>query len=279
MFGAFFSSRQKARPVTLFLFQFGDLSTAYFAHTDSERTITYNGVVYTPAPISHGNIVSSGSLDKSLLEVKTARTTGAASLFASYPPTSVIKLRIMRGNANDPDSQFVTTWFGEVKSCKLDKSEATFACEPLSTRLLNPGLRRNYQIGCTHALYGPGCGVSQSSYIQTATVSSITGQVIQVEDGWNTRGIDPTKFLGGMVQWAGVSSSYDRRSIIRVADADTFHVGGIPMSVAAGSAISILPGCNHQQTDCGSLYNNVLNFGGCPYIPYVNPVGLVDNFF
>jgi hypothetical protein len=279
MFGAFFSSRQKARPITLFLFKFGDLPTAYFAHTDADRPITREGIVYTSVPIQHGNIVASGSLDKSLLEVKTARTTGAASLFASYPPTSVISLRIMRGNANDPDGQFVTTWFGEVKSCKLDKSEAVFACEPLSTRLLNPGLRRNYQIGCPHALYSSACGVNPASFMQTGVVASISGQHVTLVDGWNAGPVPVAKFLGGMVQWAGVSSSFDRRSIIRVEGANTLHLGGIPAAVGVGTTISILPGCNHQQSDCLDIYHNSQNFGGCPYIPYINPIGLVDNFF
>jgi uncharacterized phage protein (TIGR02218 family) len=41
-----------------------------------------------------------------------------------------------------------------------------------------------------------------------------------------------------------------------------------PYDIAVADTFSIIPGCNHvMDGDCKNVYNNVVNFGGQPYIP------------
>lgn len=275
-FGLFMRSRQKANVATLYLVRYG---TAYLAMTDSDRPITFGGRIYMPVAIKHGDIVASGNLDNATLEVSTHRRTDLAKLFDGYPPTTIITLDIMKLNRDDPDQQAMRVWFGEVKSVKLEKSDAKFSCEPIATRLMSPGIRRHFQIGCSHALYGSKCKVVKANYLQMATVSTIVGRRITLVGGWNTRNFAANMFLNGYMEWAGAPDvQHDARPIIRAYSATEFLLGGIPLNVEPGSVVRILPGCNHQKTHCDGFYHNIGNYGGFPSIPFSNPVGVVDNF-
>lgn len=275
-FGAFMQSRQKASLSTLYLFMVG---SSYYALTDCDRPITHGGRIFMPAAIKHGDIVASGSLDNSNLEVTTHRRLPVAQLFSGYPPTTIITLDIMKINRDDPDQQTVRVWFGEVKSAKFEKSEVKLSCEPAATRLQNPGMRRHFQIGCSHILFGTKCRVPRLNYRQEATVSTIVSRRITLAGGWNTKAIPTGMFLNGYVEWAGSPNvQHDARPIIRVYDETTLLLGGIPLNVEAGSRVYIYPGCNHQASHCAGYYNNIENFGGFPNIPFSNPVGVVDNF-
>lgn len=275
-FGLFMRSRQKANVATLYLFTYG---TAYYAITDADRPIVYGGRTFMPAAIKHGDIVASGSLDNATLEVTTHRRTTVSALFQSYPPTTIIVLDILKMQRDDPDQQAMRVWFGEVKSAKFEKSEVKFSCEPAATRLMSPGIRRHFQIGCSHILFGTKCKVVKANYRQEATVSTIVGRKLTLVGGWNVKPIPQNMFLNGYLEWAGSPNvQHDARPILRVYDANTFLLGGIPLNVEPGSRIAIYPGCNHQKTHCENYYKNIGNYGGFPSIPFSNPVGVIDNF-
>ena len=42
-------------------------------------------------------------------------------------------------------------------------------------------------------------------------------------------------------------------------------------TVTAGSQVFVTPGCDKTLSTCLSKFNNVANFGGCPYVPLKNP--------
>lgn len=248
-----------------------------FAYTDNARPFTHKGIVYQPIPIQCGRVNASGKLDKSLFEVRVPRSATITELFRAYPPSQPISLVVRQGYLSDPNDEFLAVWAGRVLSSSREDNETVFACEPTSSSLRRPGLRRNYQIGCPYVLYGAGCYANKAAATRTTTVSSMTATTVTLPGGWNGSWAG-AKFAQGMIEWETEQGTKEIRRILRV-NSNTLTVSGLLRGLAPGMAISVILGCNHQTSDCNDLHGNIHNFGGCPTIPTKNPLSPGANNF
>jgi hypothetical protein len=274
------TSRDQGEPINLFLFTYGTDAGAHLAFTDAEQVVAHPtlGIEFRPIPIARGNISTTGTLDKTAFEVRTPHDSALADLFKVYPPAFTVNLRVFQGHANDPDSDFLAIWVGRVLSCGKEGSEAIFKCEPISTTMRAPGLRRHYQYGCPHELYGPQCRASQSAAtIQTAVMRVDGFASLTLYDGWYGAN-DPLKFRNGLVSWQS-PAGLEKRTILGIAGGVSLRLNGSVSGLGPGSAISVVKGCNHQMDDCAGVHGNIHNFGGQSWIPLKNPIGLVNNFY
>lgn len=274
-FSLFESSRSKARPYFLYLIRYGAGANDFYAFTDNETPVVRNGVTYQVMQIAHGGVVSTGSMDKTVVEVTTPRTNPLFELFRVYPPNYRVRLTIVKGHNSDSGDNGVVIWSGRILSMSVRGIECTFNCEPISTTMRRLGLRRNWQYGCPHPLYQSGCFASREAVRQTATVVSVTGAEVTLAAGWNGP-IASDKFVGGYVESSGATPLY--RSILRVTG-NKLLVAGSLGHVAAGGTISVYPGCGHNMGDCKNIHDNIVNFGGQAWIPSDNPVGSKNNFY
>jgi hypothetical protein len=285
-FSARESSRYLGEPINLYLFRYGGLDAEVFAYTDAEVPVVYGGVTYNPLPIDRGKITSSGSLDKANVDVTTPFDTDLARLYLSRPPSSITTLIMRQGHINDPDQDYKVTWTGKVISCARKGSKAVFTCLPVSTSLLRNGLRRRYQFGCGHALFGPDCRASKAAATTAVVVTGISGVRLTMTSGWVSSGLAP-KYTGGLVEWVPDGFSRETRTIIRVENAGAVLVlDTAPRGLLIGMSVDAILGCNHKagvssqpDGDCGPLHDNVLNFGGCMWIPLKNPIGLTNSYY
>jgi hypothetical protein len=284
-------SRILGRPITLYYFRWGSDATSYYAFTDGETAITAAGaldgssppttVSYTPTPIERGTITSSGTLDKATLEVTVPRNNGLAELFIAYPPAQVVTCVIRQAHRGETDS-WPAIWVGRVTSMRFEDSAAKFTLEPVATSLRRTGLRRNYQFGCPHALYGPQCRADKPAATVTVAVTSISNQTLVLPTGW-FGSIPITKYLGGLAQWTTPDGNTEIRTILRKSGNDDLVLGGIIRGLSAAQNVELSLGCNHKMDDCADLHveidsgsplqSNIHNFGGQPWIPLENPVG------
>ncbi len=248
-----------------------------YAYTDATREVVHNGVTYLPIPITMGGINSSGKLDKTLLEVRMPRDTPVTHEFRVYPPSQPVSLVIRTGHTTDPDDEFLVAWAGRVLGSRRDGDESIMECEPITSSLRRPGLRRNYQIGCPYVLYGPGCKAGKPAATVTVAVTTVdqTALTLTLPDGWEGS-FTPEKFIGGMVEWDTDAGTREIRKIMRV-EADVLTIGGFLRGLENGDSVSVVLGCNRQTTDCADLHNNIHNYGGFPSIPITNPLGAGTN--
>lgn len=285
-------SRQKGQPITLFLFVYeGSLqdsppTTSYYAYTDAEQPVLHDGITYEPVPVLRDGITATGNLDKSALSIKFPKDIELTSLFQIYPPTQPVSLVIRQGHANDVDDEFLVIWAGRVLSIGREQNEVVLSAEPLSSSLRRPGLRRHYQIGCPHVLYGPQCRADEIAATVTGTVSSIDGIEITMTAGWQGA-FDREKFTDGMIKWPNNTGGIEVRRILSV-NGDVLLVSGFLRDLVASDSISVILGCNHQHSnpvsgpdegDCEELHQNSQNYGGCRWIPTKNPVGLRNQYY
>lgn len=271
-------SRYQGKPVSLYTFVYGDGPTSFYAYTDAEQEIVFGGVTYQPIPIDRGAYSSSGTLDKAAIEIRIPQDLPLAELFRVYPPSQVVNLFIRQGHLNDPDNQFLVCWTGRVLSCSREDNQARFSCEPISTSLKRNGLRRPYQYGCPHVLYGPQCRANKSAATTTVTPTSAEGVTVTLPVGWAGAG-QAQKYLGGLVQWVSTSGDTVIRTILRVTGTNVFTVSGVIVGLAEGGLVKMILGCNHQMNDCLSLHNNIHNYGGQPWIPTKSPLGMRSQYY
>jgi len=279
-FAAYETSLDGGNPIQLYRFIYGTEAGEYLAYTShtEEITVDHGGsvgmVTYSPVPIERNNIVSNGTLDKSAIKINLDVGTDLAELFRVYPPSNVVSLVIYQGHLDDPDEEYVVVWSGRVVAAARQGSNLQVSGEPVSTQMRRPGLRRHYQYGCPHALYSTECGASKAAATVSATVASIAGSVVTLNAGWEGA-FAQAKFLRGTLEWTPTGQSTERRTILRVSGND-LTLSGIPSDLSAGDAVDVVLGCNHAafspSGDCQALHNNLVNFGGHPWIPLENVV-------
>jgi uncharacterized phage protein (TIGR02218 family) len=158
-------------------------------------------------------------------------------------------------------------FLGEVK-----RSGAAFEVELRGlTERLNQPVGRNYARTCSHILGDARCGVDVSDpiFASSAVVSKVTSETqIEVsgigsfEEGW---------FSSGVITW----TSGDNAGEISVVNIDQENNGSNLMSIweatngaiSVGDTFDIHAGCNRSGKACAAKFNNLINFGGFPYLP------------
>lgn len=276
-------SRSKGEPIALYHFQYGDAADKYFGYTDAETTITTGGKTYEPIPIVMGAVKASGTLDRQSIEVRTPQNVELAELFRLFPPSQVITLIVKQGHANDPDAQFLVTWTGRVLGHKRQINEAVYTVESVATSMRRAILRRHYMYGCPHVLYGPQCKANKAAATITKTALSVTSPYVTLADNWATTSMKP-KYLGGLVEWTTLDGLKETRAIrkIKGATSNQLLLSGTTNGLVAGMSVNLVLGCNHQaglEDDCIALHDNILNYGGQPWIPTKNPIGIKNTFY
>lgn len=277
-YDAFETSVESGGLVQCYLFRYGTEAGefyAYTSHTDS-LIVDHGGslgmITYTPIPIDRDKIVSNGTLDKSALSIGLDIGTDLAELFRVYPPSQVVTLTIFEGHIDDPDGEFLAVWAGRVITAGRETSELQISGEPVSTQMRRPGPRRHWQFGCPHALFSSGdglCNASKPAATVSTTVLAINGTVVTLSPGWEGS-FAQAKFVRGQFEWTPTGQSIERRTIIRVSG-DDLTLSGITKDLAVTDAVDIIVGCNRRafapDGDCQALHNNLVNFGGDPWIP------------
>lgn len=249
-----------------------------YAFCNGEEPITRDGIIYQPFPISISDITSSGNLDKSDITVSLARESVMESEFIGFPVSQIINLIVFHGHIDDEPTlfNFPAAWVGRVGAPAFDEEKISFNCVPVSTSIQRPGLRRNYQLSCPHALFGPQCRASKNDATVGRVVSDILGTTITFE---TPLPLDSTKYRGGLVEWS-VSGRSAIRTIISVnAEKTSLTIRGNLRDLIIGATVKITFGCNRLQSDCFELHNNILNFGGQPLIPLENPLSQKNIFY
>ena len=281
-FADYEGSRDRGEPVNLFLFEYGPDASHRIGMTDAENVITYDGTPYIPEPILRDTIKASGTLDKSMFELRSDRDNAVAELFRIYPPSQVVRLTIYQGHLDDPARQFLVVWTGRVLNVKWEGSECRLSCEPIATSLRRPGLRRRYQLSCPHVLYGSKCRANKEAATSEVTINTKAEGVRSVMVNYQLEGDDPRTLRGGTLEWITPDGLSESRTIMSVSGSGattTLLLTGVVRSLPAGYAVNLVRGCSHTMDDCGNLHNNLPNFGGMPWIPTKNPVGRYSPYY
>lgn len=267
-------------PVTLFEFIYGQTSGDAYRYSTTLEEVTLAGRAWKPHNLTHSDIVATGKLDKSELTVTGRPDIDVAALFLAAPPSQPVMLNIWRGHALtavDGWDEFTRIWVGRVLTCRWgnDSANVEFKCEPVATSAKRVGLRRHYQYGCPHVLYGRACGVSELANTSNVRITYVTNQIeIYVAYTGVGPALNPAQLTGGIFTLRLPDGREARRTIIAAAQDPAKGVYLRLMSalpdVAVGAMGAAARGCLHTFEACKS-FNNTSNYGGCPNIPTKDP--------
>lgn len=268
-------TRAKGQPITLYLLVYGTQPSEYFAFNDGTESITYNGKTYSPTKISRSNVQTSGNYDNALMQVSVDFQNPFVQLIKDFPPSQVIALTIFQGHAND--AEFLVTWTGSVASWKRNGDDVEISANPVLLSLERSGLRRNYQYGCPHQLYGSKCKANEAAFTINKVPTNIFSNGFDLPAAW---AITPDNYLGGMVTWVNNTGSTERRSVLDVTNSGLRIILSGPTSgLDSGETVSLTLGCPRTTAACANIFNNINNYGGQPYIPLATPIGIKNNFY
>lgn len=270
-------SRVEGQPATLYLFQWGTASTSIFAYTDADIPITFDGVTYEPTVIGRAGIEASGNLDKKTLEIDITPKAGFVTMYANYPPSVKVGLRIMQGHVSDGD--FRVVWTGVIKNVNREPPYAKIIGEPLDSIMARPGLRRYYMYGCPFVLYDTlTCRANPDTHKRVVTPTLIGANFIRLSAGWEGA-LAREKYIGGYMQWTDAQGNTQIRTAIDFGNTENEIIIGSTRELSAGQEVTLFVGCLRNVSDCRTLHNNIVNYGGQPYIPLENPVDYVNRFY
>lgn len=265
---------QGAAPITLYEIRVGEQESDVFRYTDADEVVYHDGEPWENIAISRDRLKNSGDLNRADFKLTVPSDLPVCKLYAVYPPSYVITVRIFEGHMHDEDRQFLGILQGRILNCEFDDTaKASLSCAPAATSLKRLGLRRNYQVQCPLVLYGDLCRAAKVP-IEVA-LDSVDGNRIVGVPG---PGFVAEQYFGGVLSW---TDSVSRRTQIRsiyLVEADTpgetyarFSVYGPIENVE--ERFTILKGCKHTERTCVDWHNNVNNYGGQLWIPLKNPIG------
>lgn len=257
-------SIQSGEPIEVYDFARGD---THWRYTSAKASQLYQLLTWEAALIQRNQIEHTAEKGRSGLQITCARDFAIADLYRVQPPSDVITVTLHRFHAGETSGAVI--WMGRILNCEWSGSRAVLNCEPVSTSLARPGLRRLYQRQCPHVLYGPACRLDKADFAITATLTAASGVTIAATefdahpDGY---------FAGGFIEYMNTDGNVERRFI-------TGHTGAtltinFPLAaLAEGSQVTAYPGCDHALSTCSGKFANTDNYGGFPYIPSKNPFG------
>jgi hypothetical protein len=251
-----------------------------YGYCDGETQIVRGGVTYRPWQIKASNFTFTGTQDKSDVIVTMARGSGLEDEFMGFPPEGVVNIVIYEGHYTPGflPGDFSVIWRGRIVNHEFpdELSEVAFTCMPVSSVIMMPGLRRNYQLSCPHALYGPHCLANKATATVNRTVTALSGYQVVLSSalGW------PLDFRNGIATWTYNTTRTGTRTVIAVSENGmVLTLRGTLRGLSVGSVLSISKGCNRSEENCTRIHNNIHNYGGQPFIPLENPFSQKNQFY
>lgn len=261
------TSLEEGRPLELLKVSY---LTNHWHYTTADESVVYDGQVYTPLPITHGNIAKTSDAAKSQLPIKVPQDCAVGELFRIQSPSGVVSLTLF--GKHEQDAEVKVLWKGRIVTVEWGQPWLTLITESVFTSLQRTGLRRKFGTQCPHALYSQGhglCNVNKNDFKLDYTVTSVSGLTVNIA---TIVGAAVDYFAGGMIEWIHAENGYMERRMITASDASgNLTLTSPPPGLVAGMAVSTYPGCDHLPTTCNNKFGNSLNYGGQPFIPTKNP--------
>lgn len=281
-----------ALPRACFLYRFSvqyPSLTRYWTHTSYEQPMQFEGALYTPRPIEHGDLRETLNLERNEIELRThAFAENPLQLFVPFRLEFPLVLEIFEATVfGDPPSPGnpLRVFSGEITRVSMDGPFLNARAVTVGNLFERKVPRVLLQTGCNFALFDGGCGLEKGHWRHSGEfVAQLTDPVrLRVRGllrGASAVGIPPDHwFAGGWVE-CGSEATLESRFIAdsrRIAQPDGADELELELGAAlwsnpqAGDTVTFYPGCNGKASTCRDKFANFDRFGGMPHMPVGNP--------
>jgi len=262
------SSLELGRPVELYRFAIG---SEEYLYTTSEDEIPIGLEIFTPESIRRNSTVAQGRDER---QRELTITLPASNPFASQwkevapgLPGFVTIIRVQRDETPSIGTTQAVEFNGIVRGAEFpeDGQEIILGITSEEAATGRPIPRFSFSAVCNHFLYDPGCGVDPNAHKVTAAVSAESGSNITVP---GVGAFADQTFRGGYVKPFGLT---DFR-LITSQVGDVLTLNRSFKNSILGLTVDAFKGCDFIiDSDCLNVFNNVIEFGGFPFVPTKNP--------
>lgn len=258
------TSVERSRPIELYEFQIG---ASTFRYSSTEDLITIGTEEYEPEAITRSGLEQGSDQSTRTLTITMPADNVFAEQFINVVPGERASVNVYRYQ-RDESPAFNTTvllFKGIVQSVRFpnDGNTAEIAVRSIEAALNRNVPRFTYMGMCNHILYDASCGVNPSSFNHIGLVTALSGNDVTVT-GAGASGFD---FVGGYARPTGAN---DFRMILAQSGDVLTLLLPFADSIVGGN-LQLFAGCDHLAAgDCALVFDNVINFGGFPFVPNRN---------
>lgn len=254
-------SIEGSRPVELYTFTLGP---DVFRYTSAEGPVTFSGTDYLPLPLKRTSPTQSKEQRSTALRITLPTTSDPAEPFIAIQPSDTMNVTIIRVQPSAaPATASIVMFDGFVSSVSFKDDTAEMRCIPFNELFTRQIPRFQYQGLCNHVLYDARCKVSSASFKHTGTVLGVSGNEVTIQ-ALPTAG---SPFIGGYIEIPGGS---EQRLILDQVGTTVTVLFPFKQTISGGS-IDAFQGCDHTAETCAQKFSNILNYGGFPFVPVINP--------
>lgn len=259
------------RPYWLYRFANSNGTVTRLASTETDLTrtdpVTSTSQTWTAAPIAHGNLEQSGTVERASVEFTFPLSNAFGASFLDVT-AHVTTLTIYRGHLSDGSNELRPVWKGRVVGARAVDARVIVTGETVHTSLRNPGCRARTMRICRHALYQSGCNLDKADFAVLGTASNVNGRVVTVAEAIPAAAND---YRAGIIEWNGIFG------FVRTHSGSTLTlltaIPGLEEAFDADGpqSVTLYPGCDQSLARCTDRFENNLNFGGFPWMTSLNP--------
>jgi len=268
------------------LYQLSKSGVTYYL-TSHNEDVVHDGRTYYSRVIQRGDISSQFSS-----MAVTCRVSGnideAFSIFVDRVPVSDVRLIITAKILDTGEAQQI--FKGTLKNYSIADYKCSASFQNRGATLVKEVVpKTRYQGPCNNALFDANCSLSPNDYRLGATVVYTSDEVPDLETreivvttgtadsfGENVLDKPDAYFIGGTAMFNGhyrdISGSFPYAGAnikLRLQYAFPEDV------ISVGTLLYVWPGCNKSVSHCSSRFNNIVHFGGFPYMPNFEPSSAV----
>lgn len=257
-------SEEQSQPVELYTIQLG---VSVWRYTSADGPFTISSDVWEPFAISRSPHEQSQEEQDQQIEIKLPGDAPICRRYIATVPGETATVRIERVQALDAALQRIVLLDGVVQSVSFEEGGevAVLSLVTLRSAYSRTLPRDVYSAVCNHVLYDNRCQLAEATYRVTQQVLSVSGNLITI-NGLNLE--SDGYWVPGFVELTG--SVRDFRVIL----AHTGNVLTLPLPFSVdptGELVRVYAGCDHSPQTCQAKFNNLINFGGFPFVPTKNP--------
>lgn len=221
---------------------------------------------FTASSVAHTEVHLTSAVEKQRVDFTFPTSNTFARSFVDGSFRNVTTVTLWRAMEQDPND-VVAYWKGRIMGSRVEGERIVLSAESAYSSLRVAGLRARYQRTCRHVLYGSGCRLDYTDFDFATTVATITGARTLTLASVNGQAND--YFTGGLLIIAGSLFFIEAQTGVALTVSTR-----LPDDLEVSDAVSIAPGCDRSRPTCEDKFDNVVNFGGFPYMPGKNPFQL-----
>lgn len=240
------------------------VGTTYWYYTTADVALVYNGNTYLPASIERGLVRYDSKAEVSQLDLKFSRLSDPVLKFISMNPVELVWVEVLRAYPDISPMETSVVFIGQIKNVRFKGLAAQVTCVSFEFFLRQPIPIHRYGPQCNWTLFDASCKKAEGVFVTTINVD-VADNKMSVSAG--TIGTYDTSFFAlGYLKY-----QLNRRMIVDHVG-DTVYLRYPLLDLPATAYVTLYAGCDGSIVTCRDKFDNVVNYGGHPYVPRDNPV-------